>query len=111
MSTRPETFVMDITGGNGTPFRFIYWPSTQIVVYFDRRYPTKPGEGQYKPFAYDENGQNCGPYLKASSFTEHRNTALTGWHGNREWDVDRSTRQLVSDWIEQIQDAYGLDLS
>lgn len=53
----PEIFYLDVTGANGTPFRFALTPSGKPyrqeddpdapmvgkVMYFDRRYPAAPG--------------------------------------------------------------------
>lgn len=99
-----ETYTLDITGSNGTPFRFTYWPSTEYVMYQDRRCPSKPGEPQYRPFFYDEHGQNCGPSLMTSNFTDGKLGGIRGWHENDAWDIDAATVRLVGTWLTLIKE-------
>lgn len=101
---KPETHSLDLIGGNGTPFRFTYWPSTDTVSYQDRRYPSQPNEPQYRPFFNDEHGQNCGPALNADTFRNHGNTGMRGWHEVDAWDVDRASMVAVGDWLTMLKE-------
>lgn len=104
-NTNPEIFTLDVIGGNGTPFRFVFWPKLGDVVYLDRRIPTQPGEAGYRPYHYDENGQRCGAALDADNFTPDAQHGIRGWHEVDAWDIDRSTRRLVGSWIKLIMEA------
>lgn len=101
---KPETYSLDLIGGNGTPFRFTYWPRTETVAYQDRRYPTQPDEPHYRPFHYDENGQNCGPAMAYTDFVPLSNHGIRGWHEVDAWDLDRDTVRLVGTWLETIKE-------
>lgn len=101
---KPETYSLDVVGGNGTPFRFTYWPSKDEVGYQDRRYPSQPTEPQYRPFFYDEHGQGCGPVLLSDTFTDSGGFGIRGWHEVDAWDVDRHTVALVGTWIKLIKE-------
>lgn len=101
---KPETYSLDLIGGNGTPFRFVYWPSTDTVSYQDRRYPSKPDEPQYRPFMHDENGQNCGPTLTYTDFVPLSDSGMRGWNEIDAWDIDRSTMRRVGMWLETLKE-------
>lgn len=103
MSDKPETYTLDLPGDNGTPFRFIFWPWTGEVRYYDRRYPTQPGELFYDLRRHNENGQQCGGDLRVTDFV-NATTGMRGWHENDAWDVDRAVMVMVGDWLETIKE-------
>lgn len=98
----PEVFTLDLIGDNGTPFRFMFWPKTGDVKYYDRRYPAQPDEPHYRLNHYDENGQNCGPGFVADDFPLSSSHGIRGWHEVDAWDIDRGTRSLVGQWIHRV---------
>lgn len=110
--TTPETFTMDLTGGNGTPFRFVFWPHENdgTVRYYDRRYTLTEGEPGYGLNHTNENGQCCGGARAAIDFIHHGGFGLMGWHEVDAWDVDRLTMIAVGGWLIQLADTYGWDL-
>ncbi len=104
MSDKPETYTLDLPGGNGTPFRFVYWPNTGTVAYFDRRHAVPTTDRIYQPYIRDENGQACGGHLTTDDFFNNAMTGMHGWHKNDAWDVDRAVMVMVGDWLETIMD-------
>jgi hypothetical protein len=102
-----DTFTLDVTGGNGTPFRFVYWPSDGTVRYYDRRYTLTEGEPGYGLNQTNENGQSCGPRFHADDFSPSAGHGIRGWHGVDEWDIDRPTRRLVGYWIQCLKEVTG----
>lgn len=118
--TNPETFILDATGANGTPFRFILTPSAKpwgreadpdapmvgSVQYLDRRYTLKPGEPGYGPNHTNEHGQSCGPKLSPWSFITNRH-GFRGWHEVSAWDLDAPLVDFVGSWIQHTMNAYG----
>jgi hypothetical protein len=100
----PATFTLDITGGNGTPFRFIYFPGEEVVRYYDRRYTLTEGEPGYGINHMNENGQCCGGALSVDTFTDCSSSGLRGWHEVDAWDGDRATMIIVGDWLELIME-------
>lgn len=101
--TRPETYTLDITGDNGTPFRFVY-ELGGTIRYYDRRYPTQPGEPHYHPRNYNENGQNCGPDMLIESFTETDSASgIRPWHDVEAWAIDPGTQVLVGNWLRMLK--------
>lgn len=99
----PATFTLDVTGANGTPFRFVYEAGDRNVRYYDRRYPTQPDEQHYHPRNYNEDGQMCGPALLTESFTRGHGGIL-GWHEVNAWNIDWHTVRLVGNWIMTINE-------
>lgn len=105
----PEVFTMDTIGGNGTPFRFMYWPREEqfgelgTVRYYDRRYPVQKGQPGYGINHATEDGQCAGGALYPSSFHPDAQFGIRGWHDVDAWDVDMMTARLVGRWIEAIQ--------
>lgn len=108
MTERPVTFHIDLTGGNGTPFRFVFLPDDGSLWQYDRRHATKPGEETNPQF--NEDGQLCGGAVAPSDFTG-KVTGIRGWNQVDDWDIDRATVGMVGVWLQHIADAYGLDLS
>lgn len=120
--TTPTTFIYDIIGQNGTPFRFILTPAARpwkkkdnpaapmigSVRYFDRRYTYTEKDDAYRPGHYDENGQNCGPAMVPRTFVHHNGTGMEGWHDVSAWDLDRRTMSMVGDWVEEMMLAYAV---
>lgn len=99
-----ETYTLDITGGNGTPFRFVY-KTGGTVRYYDRRYPTLPDEPHYHPRNYNEDGQKCGPDFNVESFTDaSAQSGIIGWHEVDAWDIDAATVRLVGTWLDLIKE-------
>ncbi len=109
-SERPDTFHLDLTGGNGTPFRFVFWPETGELRCYDRRYSYRPDERVYHERNYNENGQSCGGPMALGSFTRPRPTGIQGWHEVEDWDIDRASVVLVAAWLHHVASAYGLEL-
>lgn len=110
---RPASFHIDLTGGNGTPFRFEFTPDEGPhgqVRYRDRRYTLTEGKPGYGINHTNEDGQACGPALMPYSLIDC-DSGIRGWHEVDAWDVDRATVQLVGAWLRHIAEAYGLDLS
>ena len=105
---RPASFHIDLTGGNGTPFRFVFLPDDGSIWQYDRRHAVQPGRETTPQF--NEDGQLCGPEHHTAAFIKDP-TGLRGWHGNDDWDVDRATVALVGSWLQHIADTYGLDLT
>jgi hypothetical protein len=99
----PEVFSLDTIGGNGTPFRFVYWPKVGEVRYYDRRYTLTPDQLGYGPGNMNEDGQACGGPLLDTDFSSHAHHGIAGWHDVRAWDIDRGTVQLVGMWIKDIK--------
>lgn len=106
--TKPMTYTLDLMGGNGTPFRFVFFPEELVVRYYDRRYTLTEGEPGYGINQMNEDGQACSPSLAPATFTNHCNHGLRGWHEVDAWDVDRATMVLVGDWIEMLQEVLGI---
>lgn len=102
----PETYTLDTIGGNGTPFRFVFWPGENggTVRYYDRRYPMAEGETGYGINRWNENGQCCGGARSVDDFVGPHVYGLRGWHEVDVWDVDRATVVMVGDWIEEIRE-------
>lgn len=100
----PESYTIDLMGDNGTPFRFMYWPGSGMVRYYDRRYTLTEGEPGYGINHMNEDGQACGPVLTPEVFTQHGGTGMRGWHEVDSWDVDRATMTVVADWLEMIME-------
>jgi hypothetical protein len=111
VTERPETFHIDLTGGNGTPFRFVFWPEVKTVRYYSRRHTLTEGEPGYGINHTNENGQACGPALSFTDFVPLCNYGIRGWHEVDAWDVDGETMRMVGLWLTHIAKAYGLDLS
>lgn len=115
----PEVFTLDVIGGNGTPFRFMFWPKEDqatekgTVRYYDRRYTLTEGEPGYGINHTNEHGQACGGPLLVSSFTNAHSSGFSsgirGWHGVDAWDIDRQTVKLVGGWIHSILEAGSWD--
>lgn len=111
---QPDIFHIDLTGGNGTPFRFEFTPGEGVhgaVRYRDRRYTLTEGKPGYGINHMNENGQSCGPVLDPSTFTDHGNSGIRGWHSVDAWDIDRKTVVMVGMWLSHIAYSYGLNLS
>ena len=102
-TTVPATYTLDMTGGNGTPFRFVYWPADGAVRYYDRRYTRTEGEYGYGIDQMCEDGQSCGPVFNATSFDPHTIYGIRGWHEVDAWDIDRATVQLVGTWLTALK--------
>lgn len=112
MDKRPDVFHIDLTGANGTPFRFEFTPGEGIhgvVRYRDRRYTLAKGEPGYGINHTNENGQACGGFLYPSSYI-NRKAGIRGWHEVDAWDIDRRTANMVGAWLLHIADTYGLEL-
>lgn len=115
----PEVFTLDLIGGNGTPFRFMFWPKEHqateegTIRYYDRRYILTEGEPGYGINHTNENGQSCGGPLLVSSFTNAYNygfgSGIRGWNEVDAWDIDRHTVALVGNWIASILEARSWD--
>ncbi len=101
----PERFHIDVTGANLTPFRFVSWPQTEEIRYYDRRYTLTPGQTGYGVNHTCEDGQACGPALHLADFTTTPLRALCGWH-DVSWDVDQETMLLVSSWVSHVMASY-----
>ncbi len=98
----PTTYTLDMTGGNGTPFRFVYWPADNAVRYYNRRYPLPEGEPS-RLNHQTEDGQACGGALAADDFTvASGGYGIRGWHEVDAWDIDVRTRELVGAWINLL---------
>lgn len=116
MTERLDLFHLDVPGGNGTPFRFVFWPTellytgTGAVRYYDRRYTLTEGKPGYGLNHMNEDGQCCGPAMDPGAFTPNALHGLVGWHDVKAWDIDRSTRRMVGVWLRHLADSYGLDL-
>jgi hypothetical protein len=104
----PEVFHLDVIGGNGTPFRFEYTPAEELVRYRDRRYTLTVGAPGYGINHTTEDGQACGPALRAEDFVTPSTNGFRGWHEEDAWDVDSTTRAIVGAWIKTIREAKGL---
>jgi hypothetical protein len=100
---KPETYILDVVGDNGTPFRFVY-ELGDTVRYYDRRYPTLPDEPYYHPRNYSEHGQSCGPDMLIESFTDLGTHGIFGWHEVEAWDIDAFTRDLVGVWLKSLKE-------
>ena len=103
----PTTFHLDVTGANGTPFRFVLTPdddnpAKSLVRYYNRRYTLNEGDFGYHPVNFNEDGQSCGGGLYTRDFTEEFGSGFAGWHNVRAWDVDVRTRRLVGAWIANV---------
>jgi hypothetical protein len=103
----PKVFHTDLTGANGTPFRFVLWPEENRVLYYDRRYTYVPGQPGYGLDTINENGRVCGPWITPADLSAARNTGLCGRGGEGAWDVDPRTVRLVSAWAEHVLESYG----
>jgi hypothetical protein len=101
-TTSPETYTLDVTGDNGTPFRFVFWPGTETVRYYDRRYTRTEGEYGYGVNHMTEDGQACGPALAITDFVPISNHGLRGYNAIDEWDIDRRTMNLVGTWLRVL---------
>ena len=100
--TTPTTYTLDMTGDNGTPFRFVYNPTDGTVRYYDRRYTRTEGEYGYGINHMCEDGQACGGALTADNFTVSSGYGIRGWHEVDAWDIDRRTRELVGAWLNLL---------
>lgn len=100
----PETYVLDVNGANGTPFRFVFYPGEDggTVRYHDRRYTLAKGELGYGINQTNEHGQACGPKFTVSAFVPPRRSGLLGWHDVGAWDVDVATCHLVTAWLTAL---------
>jgi hypothetical protein len=105
---RPETFHIDLTGGNGTPFRFVFLPDDGSVWQYDRRHTIKAPDQTHPNF--NDDGQLCGGTFAPSDFIG-KDSGIRGWHEVDAWDIDRATVRMVGIWLTHIANAYGLDLS
>lgn len=95
-----DLFHLDVTGANGTPFRFIAWPEENAIRYYDRRYTLAEGEPGYGVNHMNEDGQACGPAMILKGFEGTR--WIRGWHDVSAWDVDAATMQLVGVWVTHV---------
>lgn len=112
-NTTPVAFHIDLTGDNGTPFRFEFSPNESpygTVRYRDRRYTLTEGKPGYGINHTNENGQACGPAMLPSAFPATSIYGMRGWHEEDAWDVDVHTRNFVGLWLRRIADAHGLEL-
>lgn len=100
------TYSIDVTGTNGTPFRFVLWPATDGLRCYSRRHTLAPGQPGYGFNNACEDGQACGPAFAASTFGSFEG-ALRGWHGVDAWDVDDETMSLVGAWIQHTMAAHA----
>lgn len=113
---KPTSFHIDLIGGNGTLFRFVWWPDEHqgtesgTIRYYDRQHTRAEGEPGYCINHMNENGQACGGPLLVSSFTHGSPDTLRGWHGIDVWDVDRGTRAMVGEWLRQVASGLGVEL-
>jgi hypothetical protein len=102
----PTTFHLDVTGANGTPFRFVLRPigsdGDATVRHYDRRYTLKEGEFGYHLTNFNEHGQSCGPATMSDDYSPDSDFGLAGWHDVRAWDIDVHTRRLVGTWIANV---------
>ncbi len=103
----PTTFHLDVTGANGTPFRFVLTPdddnpARSSIRYHDRRYTLNDGDFAYHPRNFNEDGQACGPDDCADSYSPDDSCGFRGWHEVDAWDVDVRTRRLVGTWIAHV---------
>lgn len=96
----PGTFLLDVTGANGTPFRFVATPADGALRYYDRRHTLAEGEPGYGINRTCEIGQACGPALRLIDAPEF--ACIRGWHGVTDWDVDAGTTTLVSAWVRHV---------
>lgn len=104
MEHEPGTHTFDLIGANGTPFRFMFWPGTDEVRYYDRRYTLTEGEPGYGINHTTEWGQCCGPSLLPETFTDDHRMGVRGWHEVDAWDVDYITRRIVGTWIKMVKE-------
>lgn len=104
---RPDHFVLDVTGANGTPFRVIayaanaagpfpaYDPTKARVEVYDRRYP------------HTEHGQRAASYFLADLLPDGtrptRGLCLAG--GVDAWNIDAATMRLVEQWLTGVASA------
>lgn len=104
----PITFHIDLTGANGTPFRFVFLPEDGSVWQYDRRYAVEAGKQNHAHFT--EDGQLCGGARSTRDFPGTSIYGLRGWHEVDVWDVDMDTRNFVGFWLKRIADTNGLEL-
>jgi hypothetical protein len=107
-NTTPVAFHIDLTGDNGTPFRFVFLPDDGSVWQYDRRYAVGPDEESSPTFS--EDGQQCGGAHSTMDFPATSIYGMRGWHEEDAWDVDVHTRNFVGLWLKRIANAYGLEL-
>lgn len=98
-NTAPDTFHIDLTSANGTPFRFVFLPENGAVRYYDRRFAVEPGKQVHRDFT--EDGQACGPAMAPSVYLGGR-SGFRGWHEVDVWDVDRDTAAIVGVWLHHL---------
>lgn len=99
----PTTYTLDMTGDNGTPFRFVYWSADGAVRCYDRRYMLAEGEPGYGINHTCENGQACGPAFAFTDFVPIGHHGIRGYNEIDAWDIDRRTRELVGAWLTLLQ--------